>query len=192
MLVQRGGVGLTHPAANVVGQQLGWFACVLGAAHGHPFLGATIGIVIVCFHLRAVSDPGQEIKLLALAAGLGLVIESALQAQGLLRYASPWRAVPWLCPPWIAVLWIQFGTTLRFGFRWLRGRPGVAALFGMIGGPLAFRAGEALGAVRFAPDRRLTYLALAIVWGISFPVLTLAAGRLPQQPDGQTLGEPGA
>ena len=101
---------------------------------------------------------------------------------GLLTYASPWPAVPWLCPPWIAVLWIQFGTTLRFGFRWLSGRPLLAAMVGAIGGPLAFRAGEALGAVRFAPDRRLSYGALAVVWGLCFPILTVAAARLPVRP----------
>ena len=173
---------MTHPAANVVGQQIGWFACVMGAANGHPFLGAGFGLAIVAFHLRAVADPGQEIRLIALAAVLGLGIESGLQAAGLLSYASPWRAFPWLCPPWIAVLWIQFATTLRFGFRWLRGRPALAAVVGAVGGPLAFRAGEALGAVRFAPDRWTSYLALAAVWGVCFPILTEAAARLPEQP----------
>lgn len=172
-------MGLTHPAANVVGQQVGWFACVVGAAHGHPFLGAAVALIIVGLHLRAVPDSRQELRLLALAAVLGLTIESGLQGFGILTYASPWRAVPWLCPPWIAALWIQFGTTLRFGFRWLRGRPALAALVGTIGGPLAFRAGEALGAVWFAPDRRLSYLALAVVWGASIPILTVAAARLP-------------
>jgi len=180
---------VTHPAANVLGQQIGWLACVLGAAHGHPFLGATIALVIVGFHLRAVPDPGPEAGLLALAAALGLGIESGLQAFGILTYSSPWRSVPWLCPPWIAVLWIQFGTTLRFGFRWLRGRPALAAIVGAIGGPLAFRAGEGLGAVQFAADRRLTYLALAVVWGICFPVLTIAAAKLPEQPGARRLAE---
>lgn len=139
MLVQRGGVGLTHPAANVVGQQVGWFAGVLGAAQGHPFLGAAVALIIVGLHLRAVPDPSQELRLLALAAVLGPTIESGLQAFGILTYASPWQAVPWLCPPWIAVLWIQFGTTLRFGFfgsgaaqRWRRSsaRSGGRSRFG--------------------------------------------------------------
>ena len=175
-------MGLTHPAANIVGQQVGWFACVLGAARGHPFLGATVGLLIVAVHLRALPDWRQEVRLLALAGVLGLVVESCLQGSGLLTYASPWRAVPWLCPPWIAVLWIQFGTTLRFGFRWLWDRPLLAAMVGAIGGPLAFRAGKALGAVRFAPDRRLSYGALAVVWGLCFPILTVAAARLPVRP----------
>lgn len=173
-------MGLTHPAANVLGQQLGWLACVLGAARGHPFLGAGAALVIVALHLRANPDPVSELRLLALAAGLGMVIESGLQALDLLNYASPWATVPWLCPPWIAVLWIQFATTLRIGFRWLRGRPWLAAAVGVVGGPLAFRAGEALGAVQFAADRRATYLALAAVWGFAFPVLTTAAARLPE------------
>lgn len=182
-------MGLTHPAANVLGQQIGWFACVMGAANGHPFIGAGVGLAIVGLHLRSLPDPEPEIRLLGLAAALGLGIESGLQAAGILSYASPWRAVPWLCPPWIAVVWIQFATTLRFGFRWLRGRPALAAVVGAVGGPLAFRAGEALGAVRFAPDRRLSYLALAVVWGVCFPVLTVAAAKLPKQPTTDRLGQ---
>ena len=181
-LVQRGGVGLTHPAANVVGQQIGWFACVLGAAHGHPFLGAGVALGVVGLHLLSVPDRPREFRLLALAAVVGLVVESGLQALGLLTYASPWRQVPWLCPPWIVVLWIQLGSTLRYGFRWLQGRPVLSAVAGAIGGPLAFRAGEALGAVRFAPDRRLSFLALAVVWGACFPILTGAAATRPEPP----------
>ncbi len=180
---------MTHPAANVLGQQIGWFACVMGAAAGHPFVGAGVGLAIVALHLRALPDPEQELRLLGLAAALGLGIESGLQAAGILSYASPWHAVPWLCPPWIAVLWIQFATTLRFGFRWLRGRPALAAVVGAIGGPLAFRAGEALGAVRFAPDRWVSYVSLAVVWGICFPVLTVAAAKLPEQPVARRLGQ---
>jgi hypothetical protein len=44
-------------------------------------------------------------------------------------------------------MWIAFATTLNVSMRWLRGRPELALLFGAVGGPLAFYAGERLGAV---------------------------------------------
>lgn len=171
---------MTHPAVNVVGQQAGWFACVLGAAHGHPWLGAGVGITITAVHLAFVPDRRGELRLLALAALIGLVAESLLQRAGLLIYASPWRAVPWLCPPWIMVLWVQFATTLRYGFRWLHGRPALAMLLGAGGGPLAFRAGAALGAVRFAPEAWHSLAALAGVWAVAMPIMAETAARLNQ------------
>lgn len=168
---------MNHPAVNFIGQQLGWFACVVGAARGHPWLGTAVAALIVGLHLRAVPDRGREVRLVTLAAVLGVVLESGLQAMGLLTYASPWRAVPWLCPPWIAALWAQFATVLRFGLRGLQHRPLLAALLGAVGGPAAFRAGEALGAVQFSPTRWASYLALAVVWAAVMPLLSWVAGR---------------
>ncbi len=182
---------VTHPAANVVGQQVGWFACVIGAAHGHPILGAGTGVVITLLHMAAVPDRRGELRLLALAAGLGLVFETTLQAAGLLTYASPWYAVPWLCPPWILVLWIQFASTLRYGLRWLLPRPVLAVALGAVGGPMAFRAGQALGAVRFAPEAWRSLAALALVWAVAMPLLTAAARRANQVADRGGLGKNG-
>ena len=171
---------MTHPALNVLGQQIGWFAVVRGAAHGHPFLGAGAGLLITVLHLAGTPDRAGELRLLALATGLGLLVESCLQTAGLLTYASRWPALPWLCPPWILVLWIQFATTLRHGLRWLLPRRSLAVALGAAGGPMAFRAGEALGAVRFAPERWHSLAALSLVWAIAMPILTGVARRLDQ------------
>ena len=171
---------MTHPAVNVLGQQLGWFAGVRGAAHGHPFLGAGVGLLIIAFHLAAVADRAGEIRLLGFAAVFALLVESGLQAAGLLTYVNGWAALPWLCPLWILVLWMQFASTIRYGFRWLMPRPWLAVMLGAIGGPLAFRAGEALGGVRFAPPRWHAVAALAAAWAIAMPLLTAVARRLDQ------------
>jgi hypothetical protein len=44
-------------------------------------------------------------------------------------------------------MWAQFATTFRFSLRTMITRPIPAALFGAAGGPIAFLAGERLGAV---------------------------------------------
>lgn len=168
---------MNHPAVNFVGQQIGWFACVLGAANGHPWLGVGVAAALIVLHLQAAPDPARELRLILVASALGVVLESGFQAAGLLTYASPWRAVPWLCPPWIAALWAQFATLLRGGLSRLQGRPLLGGLVGAVGGPLAFRAGEGLGAVQFAPARWATYLALAVVWGAVLPFLSWLAAR---------------
>jgi hypothetical protein len=76
---------------------------------------------------------------------------------------------------------------LRHSLRWLVARPGYAALLGLAGGPLAFRAGEALGAVAFGANRVASFISLAVVWGVAMPVLAVAARRLggSQEPQPQ-------
>ena len=84
-----------------------------------------------------------------------------------------------LAPAWILAMWPLLATTLNVSLRWLKGRYLLAALFGAIGGPLAFLAGERLGAVVF-PDTGLTMIVLAVGWATLFPLLM----RLSQRYDG--------
>lgn len=149
---------------------------MLGAAHGLPWPGAAAGLLIVVMHLAAVPDRRHEGRLLLLAGLIGLVAESAVQAGGLVVYASGWNRVPWLAPGWILVLWIQFATLLRHSLRWLH-RPVLASVLGAVGGPLAFRAGEALGAVRFGEPRWAGFAALGLLWAVALPILVSVAER---------------
>jgi hypothetical protein len=94
---------------------------------------------------------------------------------------------PRLAPVWDVVLWIQFATLLRYALGWLRGRPALAVLFGAVGGPVAFVAGERLGAVAFHPSPGFSLIALAVVWAMVLFLLTrLAGGR--DSPPGRYRG----
>ncbi|MGE0443252.1 MAG: DUF2878 domain-containing protein [Gemmatimonadales bacterium] len=97
-----------------------------------------------------------------------------------------------MAPPWILVLWLQFGTVLRHALRWLRSRP-LAALLGAVGGPLSFRAGEALGAVDFGDHRLRSLAALAAVWAFAMPLMiTWARAGSDQQPQASPAQGPEA
>jgi hypothetical protein len=113
---------------------------------------------------------------LALAVALGTVWDSLLVAFGWLHYPSGQFAA-WLAPYWIIALWALFATTLNVSLRWLRERHAVAAIFGAIGGPLAFYAGHRLGAVEI-PDMVTTLGLLALGWAALTPALLLFARRL--------------
>ena len=60
---------------------------------------------------------------------------------------------------------------------WLQGRPVLGAALGAIGGPLAFLAGERLGAVDFPRGHGVGLASLAVVWGVALPFLFRIAGR---------------
>jgi hypothetical protein len=160
---------------NFVLFQLGWFACVLGAANGRPWLGPLVVLVAVAVHLLRARRPMPELRLVLYAMLLGLVADSLLLATGWLRYPSGlW--LPGLAPYWIVAMWALFATTLNLSLGWLRGRPLLAALTGAIGGPLSYLAGQKLGGIELlAPLPAL--VALALVWAVAMPLLAWLALR---------------
>jgi hypothetical protein len=170
---------------NVVAFQLGWFACVLAAARGRDMAGVSAASVIVAAHVAMPARRGGEFRLIAAAVVIGALWDSLLRGTGLMVYQSPGPA--WLAPGWILAMWALFGTTLNFSLRWLRGRTLIAVLFGAVGGPLAFWAGERLGAVQITgPWAGL--LAQAAGWAVILPLLMHLAQRFDRS-DLRTPGE---
>ncbi|MFG6413139.1 DUF2878 domain-containing protein [Roseateles sp. DC23W] len=159
--------------------QAAWFACVLGAAHGHSRWGVLAVAAVVALTWAASNARSDELRLTALALLLGLVWDTAMLQLGLLVYASP-GPLPALAPPWILALWALFATLLSGPLAWLQGRPLLAALMGAVGGPLSYLAAVRLGAGSFPHDSR-ALLVLAIGWGLMTPALTEATRHLAQR-----------
>lgn len=161
---------------NVLAFQAGWFACVLGGARGLPWAGALAAVAIVGWHLSRAGRPGRELRLV-LAAGLaGAVLDSLLAAAGLTRYPSG-VLIPQTAPYWIVAMWLLFATLPNVSLRWLKGRPGLAAVLGLVGGPLAYYGGAQLGGVDFPRGAGPALGALAVVWGLVTPALMAASCR---------------
>ncbi len=164
-----------HVLTNFVAFQIGWFACVLGGAHGAPWLGIGVTALVVAWHLGAAAQPGVEARLLVIVALLGAIWDSALVALGWIDYASG-TIIAAAAPGWIVAMWVLFATTLNVSLNWLKGRDALAVAFGAIGGPLAFYGGAKLGAVSF-PQPLFAFGALAIGWALFTPLLTRLATR---------------
>jgi hypothetical protein len=165
---------------NFVLFQLSWFACVLGGAHGLPWFGPLAVGGFVALHLSRASRPLDEAWLLVGAALIGMSFDSLLVVLGWLAYPSgQWH--PALAPYWIVTMWVAFAATLNASLSWLKGRALTAALFGAVGGPLAYLAGEKLGGVVFV-DRIAALAMLAVGWGLIMPILVRLAGRFDGWP----------
>ncbi len=160
---------------NFLAFQLGWFACVLGGAHGMPWLGSLAAVAIVSWHLLRSGDWRNEGQLVLAACLIGLVWENLLTLQGLLVYPSG-VLLAGTAPHWIIAMWALFATTLNLSLRWLQGRWWLSAMFGAIAGPLAFYAGSRLGAVSFS-DPVTALVWLAVGWGVLTPLLMRLAQR---------------
>ncbi|HEX6882946.1 MAG TPA: DUF2878 family protein [Planctomycetota bacterium] len=152
--------------------QVLWFAAVLGAARGLPWLGALALVPYLAWMLAR--EPGRT-RLAArwiTAGALGCLIDSALAGLGLLRYPAAPAAWPaWLVPPFIASLWIAFATLPHVSLAWLAPRPALAALLGALGGPLSFAAGARAGAVAPGDSTLATNVALALEYALATPLL---------------------
>lgn len=170
---------------NFIAYQVAWFACVLGGAHGLPWVGVGVTAVAIAIHLALVPTPGRDALLILAVAAVGALWDGLLVGFGLLEYPSG-LVLPWLAPVWIIAMWAGFATTLHVSMRWLLGRWWLATLFGALGGPLAYYAGMRLGAVYF-PDPVAALVVLAGGWAILMPLACWLAIRLDADPPG--LGE---
>jgi Protein of unknown function (DUF2878) len=155
-------------AANVALLQLGWFASVLGAAHGHPLLGPPVVALVLAVHFLWFRAPGDGL-VVAASTLFGLLAESALLAAGLVAY-GPQSHVPL----WIVGLWPNFAIALNHSLSWLKSRPVLSAALGAIAGPAAYLGGARLGALALV-DPLWAIAALALVWGAALPLLLALA-----------------
>jgi len=60
---------------NFVLFQAGWFACVLSAGYGAPWLGVLAIAAIVVWHVSRAGRPGLELALAAVCGFVGVLFE---------------------------------------------------------------------------------------------------------------------
>ena len=164
---------LPRKVINVVLFQAAWFAAVLGAARGMFWLGPLAMIPTLAIHLLLQNNRRGEMKLLLAAGLLGLVFDTTFVAGGVFTPLQHLFPRPF-SPPWMIGLWVNFAATLNVSMAWLRGRYLLAALFGAIGGPLAYYSGAKIGATESLPTMT-GMLLLAIGWGCITPLLVWLA-----------------
>ncbi|MBK8537787.1 MAG: DUF2878 domain-containing protein [Candidatus Competibacteraceae bacterium] len=160
---------------NFIAFQIGWFACVLGGAHGWPWLGVGVTAAIIALHLYRAARPSTEAVLIVLSGLLGFIADSLLTGMGLLQFPSG-QLHRHFAPYWMVAMWMAFATTCNVSLRWLKPRLGLAALLGAVAGPLAYYGGAKLGGVSFA-EPLASLIAVAGVWTLAMPLLLIIAAR---------------
>ena len=162
---------------NLLLFQLGWFACVLGGAYGQVLIGSMIAIAVIAYHFYRAVDAAQELRLLIVALVIGLVFESVVTSQGLARY-SHGQVFDLIAPLWMILMWPLFATTLNLSMRWLKGlAPLLIALIGALFAPLAYYAGNRLGAVEYE-HFILSMGVIAMAWAVLLPALVKMSLKL--------------
>jgi hypothetical protein len=173
----------------VLGQTIGWFACIVGPAQGAHWLGPLVVAGLIVLHLATRGDRSvfRIASLAVVSIPFGLCFDSLLILGGL------YEPVRWLVPSplatiWLLALWVNFALIVDIPLRWLQDHVLVAAILGSIFGPAAYLAGQRFGAIRIAQPAALHVAILAAAWAVGLSGLMLiarllpgSAGRIPAQ-----------
>jgi len=160
-----------YPLLNCVGFQIVWLVTAWGAGQNLPWLGPLALLVFAALHLATSPTRQRDLRMLALALPLGLIVDSSFVLAGWLDYASP-GPLPWLAPAWILAMWLGFALTLHHSMAFLDGRPLAAALLGLVGGPLAYwGAARGFDSVDLSAPPLQVYAALALAWALALPLM---------------------
>lgn len=162
--------------ANIVGFYAGWFACVLGAADGMPWLGPVVAAPLLALHLALHPARRRELGFLVLAAAAGVAVDSGMLLVGVLRFEGSHAVTPMFLL-WFGALWATFATTATVCLRWLARWPLLAAALGAVGGPATYYLGAELGAIGLHEELGVSLVALGVEWAIMMPALLWFAGH---------------
>lgn len=161
---------LALTALNVVGFQSVWLCCVAGAGRGLLWPGLLAAALFAALTLAFGGQRNRDLRALLLLLPLGIAVDSAFAASGWLAYALPVPSTQ-LAPVWIVALWVGFILTLNHSLAFLRDRPWLAALFGLVGGPLAYSASaRVFDAVGFGAPTTHVLLAVGLAWALFMPM----------------------
>jgi len=170
-------------AANAVGFNIVWAVTVFGAAGGLPWAGPAALLVFATIQVSMATRPRYDLAAMAVFATAGLLIDSAWSLSGALTYAAGWPS-PQLAPVWLVSLWASFSLTLGHSLAWLRPRPALAALFGLMGGGFSYWVGARVGAVELAMPGWIYAVAVGLCWAVALPALIRVTARIarPRSP----------
>lgn len=155
--------------------QTGWIISVVAAATGIAHIGLVTVLLILVLHFMLANDWRSEAWLLVTAIAIGMVFDSLLVSFNLLAYENG-IIIPGTAPYWIIGMWALFAITLNHSLAWFQQHTVIAVLAGAVFGPLAYVAGQSLGAVTIVSNTALIVLALG--WAVFFPLLSLLARSL--------------
>jgi len=162
---------------NFILFQIGWFACILGAANNYEWLGPILVAIILPLQVYLLTENYKEEAFFVIICGVtGFLLETILIVGNVYTPAGQLEA--WFCPPWMAALWFNFAMLFSISLSWLKEKYLLAAILGGIAGPVAYWGGEKLGAITVADAFWEGYFPLVLLWTLAMPFLVYTHNKL--------------
>ncbi len=149
--------------------QVGWFACVWGAAAGYLYLGPGLVLVFALAQLDWSHRWRADATFLLLVAFAGTFYDSLGVVLGAFSFPE-FMLTPWYYPLWMSALWVNFATLFGQSLAWMHERYRTAAILGALGGPLSYWAGAGIGAIELI-DVKYSLSIVALMWLLATPAL---------------------
>lgn len=148
--------------ANAAAYQLTWFLAVLGGNRG-----ACIALSLLLLHLMFSAKRMADLRMMLLLLFTGLVVDGTLHQIGFISFTQTGFPIPF----WLMVIWLALAITPHHCLAWLKNRLFLSAVFGALGGPVAYWAGVRLGAATFHWSLPLSIGTLAVLWAFLWPLV---------------------
>lgn len=161
----------TYPKwLNFVLFQLGWWGTVLVARTSwEPYAPLVVGVLLF-IHL-SLSKSRVVDGVLALILGfVGFAMDSLWAYGGVFAFVKP-MSPPWMAPPWMVALWLNFAMLPNHALTYLRGKYLLAAILGILGGPLTYYGGVGLGVMEMSDSLGWSLGWIALEWGMAAPLI---------------------
>jgi hypothetical protein len=168
--------GLIKAFWNLISVNIGWLACIFGAARGNYWLGLVVVPILFTIHITAIERHKiHKIFIVALATtAIGFLMDTTLIIVGAVE-PNRWVMPAPFTTIWDLMIWANFSLTLDVSLRFMQKRPLVAAFLGAICAPGTYYAGDRLGALNFSEPVFRSLLWVGAVWLFAMPCLSLMA-----------------
>jgi len=168
--------GLTKNFWNLISVNIGWLACITGAAQGYHWLGMVVVPILFLIHITAIQRRKiRKILIVAIAStAIGFLLDTTLIIVGAVE-PNRWIIPAPFTTVWDLMIWANFSLTLDASLRFLQKRPLVAAFLGAVCAPGTYFAGDRLGALNFSEPVFSSLLCIGVVWLFAMPCLSLMA-----------------
>lgn len=163
--------------ASIIGYHIVWFAAVIGASHGVVWPALLALLLYGAVQLTLTHTRRADLFLAVTGVLMGFLLDGVMAHARLATYDAAWPSTG-LAPVWILALWAAFSMTFTKSLVYLQKRLWLGAVFGAIGGPLAYwGASGSFHVVRFADPSWHALLWLATGWSLATPALAWLSAR---------------
>lgn len=157
--------------ANALGYQAVWFATLISVSKGHFWFGFFTSLVFATLMLCFGGKAKQDSRIVLIGLVLGMAIDTLFASTGWIQYEQSWPGMN-VAPLWIIALWLSFSFTLNHSMDFLRRNCGLAAIFGLLGGPLAYWcADRVFNVIEYGTDIAFVMAGLGLCWGLVIPAI---------------------
>jgi len=163
---------------NIIGFNIVWWSCVLGAVYHYPYIGPTLCLFFIFIHVKYIAINNTELRLIIYTSIVGTLVDTSFIMTNLLHYEGGYGENILIAPLWITSMWAGFATCINHSMGWLKGKNFVGFILGVIFGPLAYITGEKFNVINFNSSIELTITTLALVWGIAIIAIYIMNDQL--------------